>query len=85
MRKVIKSSQNVDDLFDKLTRDLDEKFEDNIIIKYVDYYDPDRFDTKTQQAIYDRYVKARMAYLKAVEQLVKSVDVYNVDTAEVRR
>lgn len=75
MKRMIRSSASAENLFDRLSDDLSNTFEDNVAMKYAKYDESDTVDRTTQKAIFNRYTKARMDYLKAVEQLIRKVDV----------
>lgn len=65
-----------EELYDKLNDDIDMTFEDNILVKYAGYtLSPDlQVDPADGRRIYERYTKARLAYLRAVADLIENQD-----------
>lgn len=75
MKKVIRANKNTNAyLKDQLSDDLAMSFEDNIIMKYATYVE-DEYPRVKQEAIYSRFEQARSAYISAIADVIKHVDV----------
>lgn len=63
-------------LFSDLDQDLTDTFEDNILVKYARYALPidQQIDPASGRKLYQHYMKARLAYLRAVADIIQNAD-----------
>ena len=76
MKRMIVANSIKDELIEKLTDDLTESFEDNIIVKYAKYIDenPDfDNDRKEQEMIWSNFNKIKKQYIKAMADVIMYV------------
>ena len=76
MKRMIVANSRKGELIEKLTDDLTESFEDNIIIKYSAYIDenPDFDNDRTEQEmIWSNFNKIKKQYIKAMADVIMYV------------
>ena len=76
MKRMIVANSIKDELIEKLTDDLTESFEDNIIVKYAKYIDenPDfDNDRKEQEMMWSNFNRIKKQYIKALADVIQYV------------